>query len=522
MPERDLGYSIPFDSGWRLLGPSAGRLAYKIAAEIEAIESKGRKRTIEQRASLARTIGILIGNVNSAYQTDPELFVAVSRSKGSKKSAQRYDPHAPSAKTFIGALNGLAHPALDYIEQHKGFYDNKSGVGKNTRIKATPKLLELVRGAQRNQYKSIAYRVDEPIRLKDERKRLIDYEDNDLTRRMRGNLERINKVLSLHFIDIYLTPDEQQDLRLILRKQDRAPVIQLERNQLYRVFNNGSFDYGGRFYGGWWQGIPSKFRSFIRIDGYRVHEFDYSGMSLNMLYAMQGKTPPKGDPYELEGYDSAEYRDEIKRGFNALINAKGKKIDSRNFDLPEDKTLSDLIDDISKKHAAISKHFHSGIGLQLQRMDSNIAEEVILSFTDEGIPILPIHDSFIVRERHGNELVARMIRAYSNEVGSKPSLQLEQSWENQIRTKELADRGILKDGIIDFGNNKLADYVFDDSKDDVYGGYNSRFSGWKQWITDNRQRMVDVLVSESPYRESEIKNINNEILKELFLNEIVQ
>jgi hypothetical protein len=28
---------------------------------------------------------------------------------------------------------------------------------------------------------------------------------------------------------------------------------------LYRIFNRGSFSYGGRFYGGWWQQIPKKF-----------------------------------------------------------------------------------------------------------------------------------------------------------------------------------------------------------------------------------------------------------------------
>ena len=39
------------------------------------------------------------------------------------------------------------------------------------------------------------------------------------------------------------------------RDSNRTP-IDVTQKRLRRIFNNGSFQQGGRFYGGWWQNIP--------------------------------------------------------------------------------------------------------------------------------------------------------------------------------------------------------------------------------------------------------------------------
>ena len=41
------------------------------------------------------------------------------------------------------------------------------------------------------------------------------------------------------------------------------------------MFNNSSFDEGGRFYGGWWQRIDGKIRKDIRINKIATVEIDY-------------------------------------------------------------------------------------------------------------------------------------------------------------------------------------------------------------------------------------------------------
>ena len=79
------------------------------------------------------------------------------------------------------------------------------------------------------------------------------------------------------------------------------------------------FEEGGRFYGGWWQGIPGDYRTFITIDGKRTVQLDYSGMHFSIMYAQLGMDTPMEDPYALEGY-GGHLRGHIKRAFNIIIN----------------------------------------------------------------------------------------------------------------------------------------------------------------------------------------------------------
>ena len=64
-------------------------------------------------------------------------------------------------------------------------------------------------------------------------------------------------------------------------------------------------------------------------------------------------------------------------------------------------------------HAPIAGAFGTGIGLVLQRMDSAIAMEVLADLSvGRGIPVLPIHDSFIVEASQEDVLREAMERAY--------------------------------------------------------------------------------------------------------------
>ena len=48
--------------------------------------------------------------------------------------------------------------------------------------------------------------------------------------------------------------------------------------------------------------------------------------------------------------------------------------------------------------------FGTGIGLEFQRIDSDIAEATMLHFTNRNIPILPVHDSFVMHHGYEDEL----------------------------------------------------------------------------------------------------------------------
>ena len=49
-------------------------------------------------------------------------------------------------------------------------------------------------------------------------------------------------------------------------------------------------------------------------------------------------------------------------------------------------------------HRSIKEYFFTGFGTKLQFYDSQIAEEIMLHFAQQKVPVpvLPVHDSFII------------------------------------------------------------------------------------------------------------------------------
>ena len=182
--------------------------------------------------------------------------------------------------------------------------------------------------------------------------------------------------------------------------------IQLHRQTLRRVFNSGSFDEGGRFYGAWWHNIPSAYRAFITIDGKFTDEFDYGHIHPTILYADEGIVL-EGDAYEIG--IGEEHRDIVKQSFNAMVQAKSK---SKLTTPPKDidwkstgKTWKELRQLILNKHQPIKDSFFCGMGNRLQFRDSQLSEQIMLRFAKQDIPVLPVHDSFIIIRGLYSELV---------------------------------------------------------------------------------------------------------------------
>ena len=76
--------------------------------------------------------------------------------------------------------------------------------------------------------------------------------------------------------------------------------------------------------------------------------------------------------------------------------------------------LSKLLDAFVEEYPALAPFMCTGKGLELMYIDSCIAEHVIDHFTNLGVPILCLHDSFIVPFDHVLELRAVMVKAGSS------------------------------------------------------------------------------------------------------------
>ena len=123
------------------------------------------------------------------------------------------------------------------------------------------------------------------------------------------------------------------------------------------------------------------------------------------------------DPYAIEGFD----RDDVKVALNIMLNKEAvganksaAKTISKAVGCDND-TAEALETAIKAQHSPIAHHFNTGIGLTLQRRDSDIALLVINTFVNElNRPIICVHDSFIVSVRDTETLILAMNDSYKD------------------------------------------------------------------------------------------------------------
>ncbi len=264
------------------------------------------------------------------------------------------------------------------------------------------------------------------------KKKYIKYEvptpQTTEVKRYRDDLYSYNQFLLQHCVSLNLTDNQLIQLTKDLKKagnkgegDEEYPIthLNLNRLQLRRIFSRGSLTKGGRFYGGWWQSLPSKYRGHILIDNKKTVEVDYSGMSLRIWLALRGEAVPVDEDIYNLGFNDWDDDDDLRRKpIKTFLNAKLND-EEGNYRLP--KAEQDLIGvshkDLSSllfnKYPTLETDIHAGIGLETQFYDSELAMMVIQDMMAEGIVVLPIHDSFIIRSGFQQCLEKTMTKAFA-------------------------------------------------------------------------------------------------------------
>jgi hypothetical protein len=336
---------------------------------------------------------ILYGDLLLAYRVDPKRWLSYSRRKAFYARRTRY---LPESLTYTNVMRFVER------EVERGKVENESSSPRQRGTQSRMRLLATAAYSFEHAGAKLIFSPPEILILRDANKKLINYTDDDETRRIRFNLLAINEALAAAELTYRGRLIRSGD---VLVADGEKIVI---RNALHRVFNRGSFDLGGRFYGGWWQNVKSADRQCINVNGGRSIERDHSQLHPRLLYAMAGKAID-GDAYTIEGWN----RPLVKEAMNTLINAD----DERSAMQSIARSISGkgafhrakkLIRQIKAKHPGIADSFGTGAGLRLMRLDSDMAESVQLKLLGRGIVSLPIHDSFIVEERHAGVLQQTM------------------------------------------------------------------------------------------------------------------
>ena len=128
-----------------------------------------------------------------------------------------------------------------------------------------------------------------------------------------------------------------------------------------------------------------------------------------MLYAELGVQFDQA-PYIYYDKRKAPYKQAILR----LLNAPTRRIalESLRHEVPNYDWQS-VIRHIISYHRPIRQYLGSGVGIKLQNRDGRMAIDILSHFANKGIPVLPVHDSFIIAASYGDELKDVMQKVYS-------------------------------------------------------------------------------------------------------------
>ena len=336
------------------------------------------------------------------------------------------------------------------------------------------------------------------IILRDEDKIDQNIPRNSTTERYRTNLNKINRFLLKHCVALDL---DDKALEIIKKKKlkelkdkhkEEEFKYSLNYSKVYlsRIFSRNSLELGGRFYRGWWQSLPKKFRPHITIDGKKTSEVDFSTMSLRILYAKENiKIPDNRDLYDigLRGSKSylAESRELVKEYINAALNDFRGNYRLNNKQLTTLKlSHNQLKDKVYQFHKPISKYFSTGVGLETMFIDSQIAMEIMLHYLDDGIVVLPVHDSFIIRCGFESDLGRTMINKFKEVVGFSTKVKaigplLPEHFYNPPTTTASTDPS---EGIV--AGTDLWNLIIDKSSEI----YNEYLRSWEKWKDELNSR----------------------------------
>ena len=356
-----------------------------------------------------------------SYKLDPTLCTGIARGFKHWAVNSRYN-----------ALN-LSHRILDVIDVlvandwllYTGGKNHRDGSGRNrtARIKPSPKLEESFSKLSVKLEDVSFHREEEVIILRDGNKE-VEYTDTPEIVRMRKEVEAYNAMLLRHTVEV-ASLNHPYITRTVKDKRGRTTkqTIWLTPDRMFtrRTFSRGSFKLNGRFNGGWWQRISEFSREDIIIDGEETIELDYSGLHPKIL-AYQAGHSIDGDPYKIEKEVMPEQRDIIKGLLLKVINAKTIDSGIRAFQTDKHgykkKDLLLLLEAYLDQYPFMREYLGSDLGIELMYTDSQIAAQVINGFVKFDKPILPIHDSFIVKAYDVEYLGALMMNAIENVVGT--------------------------------------------------------------------------------------------------------
>lgn len=374
----------PFDPSKTPVSSEAGRLVEAFLTLVGEMESRQRARRGADQQRHVQMASALVLDLAHLALTTPNKWLAVSLKKDSYSPKRR--PAGFLTEAFIDLVRLLSgNPGV--LEMRLG-YQGHGGLaqGKRTTIRPGPVLIQMIdqSGIYLGDIGRDRKLRGDCIRLKATKVKgkssYLAVPENDVTRSLRADMETINDWIAR--ADLMWCGDD----------------VDLGERFLRRVFNNGSFEAGGRMFGGFW--MPKKDRvEDLLIEGHRAVSLDFGQMGVRSAYAAAGVTPPDGDLYAVPGLE--KYRSGVKKTLSALLAADrlptrfSKGIRTEGL-FPFSMRFEHVYDAVAAYHPAITHLFGTGFCFRQMYEESCLLVDILLRLKEEGVVALPVHDSVVV------------------------------------------------------------------------------------------------------------------------------
>lgn len=410
---QSLEYCRPFDLGLIVVGDEADLAIDELALRIGLF--LGKKLSEPSKKQL----NCLLANLYRFYLRDKALCIRLSL-RNDKAIEKRYNPSGINSKALRSFIDTLSH--LDLLHHIPGHFARVKGYkSQQSRIAADDKLIKLLEDQFGWRSTNVRFHeLNELVIMKSEKvdkksRTRIDYENTDTTNAIRQFLRRYN-----HYI-------ANQEVMLFGDWNAFPDLIQMRR-----TFIDGSWEKGGRLFGGeYWQ-LSKKLRKEILINGEPTVEVDIQSCHPTMAFATVGIDWHRKNTSDIYGQCSQDWqRGVIKKAFNIMLNADGRSSATRALNRlgPEDLTFNDghfvkfkgwakkLVLLIEKTYPELVDIFYSGCGNAFMKMEGDICSQVMQKCMDLDIPVLTIHDSFICSEQHKETVSKLVYEAFTDVVG---------------------------------------------------------------------------------------------------------
>lgn len=375
--------------------------------------------------------GVVVMNLIACIKKNENLLY--SRDKVNHSPIKtKYDRRGITAHRLIKCIAVLEE--IGYIHNFIG----KAHIDKEKRIMSyiTPSeafVAEFCSKDEEVQSAIAAYNASlQTIILRNEYGKAIDYQDNKNIKAARKVVEKLNRINELHDI-----------------KDGEGNVM---TNIYSRIFNK-DFEHGGRYFHSDALKIKhkkTKARLDITINGEQVVEIDFSNLHYRITSLME-QISMENLPLDVymdilpERLQNDDHRELIKLSINILFNSKTEDSADRaiNKEITKFKSQDWNIDKSLNTGKKVREHIYSmtpdfipcycrddSFGLALQNADSYLAQRVIEKFVDAMKPILPIHDSFVVKMSDVGFLENAMGDSFREEFGITSLIPLKMSWKD--------------------------------------------------------------------------------------------